>query len=475
MLIVIIRVTKTHKEAHDIAKNTVELSNYRAPNTIKTVPQTTHIEAPNVDIAYPKSKKLTIQLFNDDYDSQSKTSIQYPVGKLITFTLYKKENGQSTNTGKSYTKLTDAYGRATINLKYDPGDYEMDIHFYGDEEFEESSLTIRIHVSGTIEKPVAKTNKTENKTKTKTVKTNKVKYKTKVVKSYWTKCGLSPDKKHKKIVAIARPSSADSYKYKYQQLWKTVFKNYCPNCKRWGGLRFDGGSKNRCITSSTYGHPWKDDVQYEHEITCIYCDSDYCGVTGQEKSYGHISRLKTVEKPRKSSQTDYNKLVKGKLLYDKKTVKVKVKKVESSKKRKILGKGIAKKVKQQALKIVGDKVGSTAMKEIVKWIDNTNNMRYTKYYGFLRSPSTCLSKGSSNCCDGTRLFFQLCDAAGLCEYYNFYYVHVTGHVYGIVENKKTKKWCYVDVASDWHGCWGYVCQGFSHGGRSSKYPNRPFK
>ena len=470
------RVTKTHKEAHDIAKNTVELSNYRAPNTIKTVPQTTHIEAPNVDIAYPKSKKLTMQLFNDDYDSQSETSIRYPVGKLITFTLYKKENGQSTNTGKAYTKLTDAYGRATINLKYDPGDYEMDVHFYGDEEFEESSLTIRIHVSGTIEKPVAKTNKTENKTKTKTVKTNKVKYKTKVVKSYWTKCGLSPDKKHRKIVSIARPSSADSYKYKYRQLWKTVFKNYCPNCKRWGGLRFDGGSKNRCITSSTFGHPWKDGVQYEHEITCIYCDSDYCGVTGQEKSNAHISRLKTVEKPKKSSQTDYNRLVKGKLLYDKKTVKVKVKTVTDNKKRKTLAKGISKKVKQQALKIVGNKTGYAAMKEIVKFMDN--KIHYHKHYNFQWSAATCLSKRAANCCDGTRLFFELCDAAGLTEYYNFYYVHVQcpkwGHVYAIVETKKTKKWVYVDVSSDSHGCWGYVVQSCPHGGRSSRYPTKPF-
>ena len=468
------RVTKTHKEAHDIAKNTVELSNYRAPNTIKTVPQPTYIEAPNADFVYPASKNLTMQLINGDYDPESETSIHYPVGKLITFTLYKKENGQSTNTGKSYTKLTDAYGRATINLKYDPGDYEMDIHFYGDEEFDESSLTIRIHVGGTLPKPVTQSNKTS--TKTKTTKKNKTKTKTKVVKSYWTKCGLSPDKKHKKIVAIARPSSADAYKYKYQQLWKTVFKNYCPNCKRWGGLRFDGGKINRCITSSTYGHPWKDDVQYEHEITCIYCDSDYCGVTGQEKSYGHISRLKTVEKPKKSSQTDYNKLVKGKLLYDKKTVKVKVKKVESSKTRKIRAKGISKKVKQQALKIVGDKVGSTAMKEIVKFMDN--KISYHFHSGFDWSASTCLSKKAANCCDGTRLFFELCDAAGLCEYYNFYYVHVQcpkwGHVYAIVETKKTKKWRYVDVSSDSHGCWGYVVQSCPHGRRSSKYPKLPF-
>ena len=186
--------------------------------------------------------------------------------------------------------------------------------------------------------------------------------------------------------------------------------------------------------------------------------------------------MKTVEKPKKSSQTDYNKLVKGKLLYDKKTVKVKVKKVESSKKRKIRAKGISKKVKEQALKIVGDKVGSAAMKEIVKFMDN--KISYHLHYGFKWSAATCLSKRAANCCDGTRLFFELCDAAGLTEYYNFYYVHVQcpkwGHVYAIVETKKTKKWRYVDVSSDSHGCWGYVVQSCPRGGRSSKYPARPF-
>ena len=114
------------------------------------------------------------------------------------------------------------------------------------------------------------------------------------------------------------------------------------------------------------------------------------------------------------------------------------------------------------------------MKKIVAWVDTYKNLHYAGYVNFCRNTSTVLKMHSANCCDGTRFFFQLCDAAGLCEYYNFYYVHVTGHVYGIVETKKTKNWRYVDCASDAHGCWGYVCQGYAHGGRTSKYPNLPF-
>lgn len=470
------RVTKTTKEAHDIAKNTVELSNYKNINTIKTIQQQTYIQAGNANFTYPKSKNFTVKLVNGDYDETNPDSIHYPVGKLVSFTLYKIENGSSTFAGITHTKLTDAYGNATISMKYDPGIYNMEINFYGDEEFLESSITVEIRVGGTKEVPqnTNKTNKTSTKTSnSKTVANKKVKYKT--VKKYWTKCGLSPDKKHRKIVSIARPSSADSYKYKYQQLWKTVFKNYCPNCKRWGGLRFDGGPKNRCITSSSFGHPWKDGVQYEHEITCIYCDSDYCGVTGQEKSYGHISRLKTVEKPKKSSQTEYNKLVKGKLLHSTKKVKVKVRNNVSNKDRKIRAKGLSKTIKNKALSIVKNKTGGAAAKEIAAWMDK--HISYSGYPNFVRSPETVLNKGSGNCCDQTRLFLQLCDAAGCCEFFKMYYVHVhekEGHVYAQLVSKKSGKKRYVDPASDYHAAWGYVCRGYSHGRPASRYPKRPF-
>lgn len=464
------RVTKTTKEAHDIAKNTIEISNYRNVNTIKTIPHETFIHATNAQFDYPNNQNLTIRLENSIVDSDHD---QYPGNKLITFTLYKLENGSSTLTGNVYTKLTDANGYATINMKYDPGDYEMHIAFYGDEEYLESDITVTVNVGGTLPVPV----ETTTSTKSKTTKKSKTKTKTKTVKSYWTKCGLSPDKKQ--IVSIAQPSSADAGRYNYHSLYKTVFKNYCPNCKRWGTLRFDGGKANKCITSSTYGVPWKPSVP-EHEITCIKCDSDYCGVTGLEKSHSHTSRLKNVKKPVKSSKSEFQQLVKGKLLHSTKEVKVTSKKTVDTKTRKIRSAGISSYVKKQALAIVKNKTGAAAMKAIVGWIDNPRNFKYDKYYNFRDSPETCLKRGYANCCDGTRTFFQLCDAAGLCEYYDFYYVHVScpkfGHVYGIVESKKTKKWRYVDVSSDRHTCWGYVIQACKDtpATRGPKYPKLPF-
>ena len=462
------RVTKTSKEAHDIAKNTIELSNYRNINTVKTLTNETSIEATNVNFKYPNSKKLTARLVNLDYNRQDSYSIEYPANKLLSFTLYKIENGSSTYTGKTYTKITDSQGYATISMKYDPGDYELEIYYAGDEEFEESSITVKISVGGTI--PVPTDTTTQKTSNSKTVKT---KYKT--VKRYWTKCGLSPKNKKKErkhIVAVAKPSSADAGKYSYRW-YKTVFKNYCPNCKKSGGLRFDGGKKTKCISSQVDGLGYKPSVQAEKEITCIYCDSDYCGVTGQEKSTGHISRLKTVKKPVKSSKAELNKLIKGKLLYDTKKVKVKQKNNSGDKQRKIRASGIDEKVKKQALSIVGKKTGKEAAHAIVEWIDK--HISYAKSRNFRDSPSKVLSRGSGNCCDVTRLCLQMLDAAGCSEFYKMYYVHVTGHVYARLVTKKTGKSRPVDCASDYHGAWGYICRNYRGLSESkTRYPKMPF-
>jgi hypothetical protein len=148
------RITKTTKEAHDIAKNTVEISNYKNINTVKTLTHHTHIDASSTSFTYPASKTLTAKLVNDEPDADTMT---YPAIKLLTFALYKIENGSRTFTGTTYTKLTGSDGTCTINMKYDPGDYELDISFVGDEEYEESNITIQINVGGTLPVPVKKT------------------------------------------------------------------------------------------------------------------------------------------------------------------------------------------------------------------------------------------------------------------------------------------------------------------------------
>lgn len=468
--IVTARVVKTTKNIHDIAKNTVELSNYTT-NHVKNIQNNTFMEIyGDRKFDYPSKKKLTIRLVNEDHDSEDEYSIQYPPLKLITFSLYRMDNGSATFK-KTYTKTTDANGYATITMSYDPGTYQIKISFYGDEEFNEYSDTVDISVGGTKEVAKKTTSKTKTKSKTtKKSKKKKVKYKT--VKQYWTKCGKSPDKKHKELVAIAKPSGPDAGKYSYK-LYKTVFKNKCPICGKVGTLAFDGGSANKCITSAgAYGRGYKIGVP-EHEITCNACDSDFCGVTGAEKWYTIRGRIQTIKKPVASSQAEFNKLVKGKLVYGTKKVKVKAKKTTSTKnkKRKIKG-NPSKFVRNKALDIVKDKIGHAALRAIVSWMDK--NIWYKGYPNFHRSAEAVLKEKSGNCCDQTRCFFELCDAAGLTEYYTFCYVHVYGHVYSKVTSKKTGKWLYIDPASDTHTAWGYVCQGYAHGGCTTTYPTKPF-
>ena len=126
------RVVKTTKEGHDIAKNTIELSNYSV-NTVKQIQNNTFIEASNVSFKYPNKYDYTIRLVNMDYDDTNPDSIQYPANKLVTFQLYNVKDGQTTLTKTSYTKVTNAEGKCTIPLKYDPADYELVITFGGDE------------------------------------------------------------------------------------------------------------------------------------------------------------------------------------------------------------------------------------------------------------------------------------------------------------------------------------------------------
>ena len=468
------RVTKTTKEAHDVAKNTIEISNYKNVNTIKTIQHETHIDANGVSFKYPNTHNLQVRLCNSEYDSEDPTSGEaYLFNKLVTFTLYKVENGSSTFTGKVYTKITNANGYANLNLKLDPGDYELSIRFGGDEEYTESEITIKVNVSGTKEVVQEQPKTSSNKSKSKTTKkTTKKKYKT--VKTYWDKLGRSPDKK--KLLAIGR-ISAPGDKGSYANFYEREFKNKCPYCGKatltWA--IFTAGNEY-----ANYGK-WPstgviEGSSAEGAIHCDNCDSDY-SIQGNEHINGG-RKLKALTPVKKSSKSKAYKLKKGKLQYGTKKVLVTPKKTANNKDRYIRAKNIAPSVKKKALSIVGNSTGQAALMKIVAWIDKTSNLAYHGYTNFQRSPAVCITKKGANCCDGTRLFFQLCDAAGLCEYYNFYYVHVQcpkfGHVYGIVETKSTKKWRYVDTASDTHGCWGYVCQTCPHGNRTSKYPNLPF-
>ena len=167
------RVIKTTKEGHDVAKNTIELSNYSV-NTVKQIQSNTFIEASNTSFKYPNVKDYACKLVNMDYDSEDPNSIQYPANKLLTFQVYEiDENGNTSITRTTYSKVTDAYGQVTIPLKFDPGNYELAISFGGDEEYLDCAMSIEVNVSGTKQAKETATTTTKTKTKTSKQKTTK--------------------------------------------------------------------------------------------------------------------------------------------------------------------------------------------------------------------------------------------------------------------------------------------------------------
>ena len=460
------RIVETTKEAHDIAKNTVKLSNYSI-NTYKTIQETTYIEADNQQFSYPSSKTLTARLINAD----NTNGVQYPASKLIVFNVYSDSNNELI---KTYTKLTDGNGYAKVALKLNPGDYHIDIGFYGDEEYMESLLSIDCNVDGTNEVADDKTKKPQ-KAKT-TKKTKKANKSSKTVKTYWTKCGKSPDKK--KVRAIAKPSGRDANNYKYQ-FYDTIFKNKCPICGKEGTLAFDGGTANKCIKSAgAHGRGYKIHVP-EHEITCNACDSDFCGVTGIEKWSPPRGRLKTLEKPKKAGKHAFGKLTKGQMVYGTKTVSNKKKTMNSKKGRKAISSHISNTLKQKAKSICKGSTGLAAAKKIAKWCGTKISYCHPMYKDFKLSPEQVLSKGYGNCCDQARLMLSLMDAAGCLETLTLKYVYVCcnsrygcGHVFTrIIDSKGNSR--YVDPCKS--NPWGnYVTGWGSPPGKQTTYPTKPF-
>lgn len=456
------RITEVTKEAHDIAKNTVKLANYTT-NTIKTITKNTIIHADNTSFKYPAGKDLTVTLENLDY---TQGDVQYPFNKLLNFTLYRVKDG-GRDFVKNYTKKTNVYGQVTLNMKYDPGDYKLEITFGGDEEFNESSTTVKVNVGGVKKEPKTSTNDTEQKT---TKKSNTETKKT----TYYDKYGRSPDKK--KILAIGK-RSASRDDGNSGTFYGQEFKNYCPKCKKEGtlmwGIFYAGNETSNWGTFPGTGN--REGGSAEGHIFCSNqrCDGDF-SCQGHEHGYSGKT-LTTTKKRFLSSKSDAYLLKKGKYVYEKVETSNDSKKVSNNKDRKIIGKPSST-IKNKAWEIVGDKTGHEALKEICKWMDN--KIDYAGYSNFVRSPERVISTKHGNCCDQTRLLLQLFDAAGLSEYYKMYYIHVKcpayGHVYAMVTSKKTGNSVYIDPASDTYGCYGYVCDKCPHGGRKTQYPTKPF-
>lgn len=72
-------------------------------------------------------------------------------------------------------------------------------------------------------------------------------------------------KPHYPIVTItAKPSCGCRHSYTWH---KRSFIDYCPHCHHYN-----------CLVNK---HKWQS--RYEQELTCKFCDSDFCGVCGKNK------------------------------------------------------------------------------------------------------------------------------------------------------------------------------------------------
>jgi len=444
------KVVETSKEPNNPSKNSIKLNNYSI-NTVQIIQNETIINAENKSFEFPNTELLTVTLENRDYDEDDTYSVQYPSNKLLSFTINEIQNNNAEWTGETYTRTTDENGQATIVMDYDPGDYEIEIRFGGDEEYLETSMTVKVNVGGKKEET---TTTTSEGTVTQT--------------TYYDKYGRSPDKS--KILAIGR-ISAGRDTGSYANFYETEFKNKCPHCGKstlfwgifWAGNEHSNYGKFPATGRSEGGSA-------EGHIFCSNCDADYSCQGNEHVSNG--KKLSVTKKTALSSKAKAYELRNGKRVYATTVTSQGTKNVTNTTERKVVG-SVDAYVKKQALNIVGNKTGQAAAQAIASWMDK--NISYSLYYNFVYSAKNCLQNKRANCCDGTRLYFEMCDAAGCTEFYKMEYIHVSGHVYGRLTSKSTGTSVYVDNASS-HAAWGYICVDYRNRSviRRTTYPTRPF-
>ena len=133
---------------------------------------------------------------------------------------------------------------------------------------------------------------------------------------------------------------------------------------------------------------------------------------------------------------------------------------------------ITKKVRDTAKKIVDNSTGIPAAKKLAKWV--ANNIKGETRAGLYQSPDTTLNRGRGNCLCHVDLFFQMCDAAGVTEKYDLYYIWVGEQEFGKRHFFAKINGVYVDPTPSYkNNPWGHA--GFCHRKirKTSKYPKLP--
>ena len=446
------RVMGTSKNSKNISENTIELDNYTINPSIPLV--TTMILGDNLEYEYPESDSLTLTLEDANENPLS--------GELLSIVVY----NNNVPLGQANNVFTDNNGQVKITYRNDPGEYTIQVYYPGSDYYEPTTSTYKMSVGGTKEDPSLNTSTANNTNNTTSAK------------KCWSKYGRSPNKKY--LRTIGKPDHSKDKGGK-NTFYSTVLKNKCPYCGHKTlayGLFF--GKKE----SSTSGkHPYDKKNHTHANKGLIVCK--HCKKTFSSQGYGHSSKVKRIEvvkNPSKSKKTTAKKLVNGKLPYKLKIKKNKKKKTTKKKEETPTTlKSHSKYIKELAAKIVGKKTKLDALKAICKWMDDY--VPYVYGLGFNRSPET-VAKHGGNCCSQAQLFLDLCDAAGLGEWFRFKYVHVccgsyngkrVGHVYTEVITKSTGKSRYVDPASS-HPCYNYCIRkyGSPYSAGGSTYPAKPF-
>lgn len=127
------------------------------------------------------------------------------------------------------------------------------------------------------------------------------------LKITYNKCGVSSDGKY--VMAIGRETKhAGSKKYPYKNLYKSLFLNYCPHCKKWGILRWHYNKSCSDIKRK------QRKTDSDGEITCIECDNDFNITDGYKKISGSKLHLTKAATTVKSSKSELNQLLSGNMV-----------------------------------------------------------------------------------------------------------------------------------------------------------------